>query len=1320
MSPRRTARTAGTPARALALGIFALAAASAFATVAAPRQDGMRGAGMDDGRGTPPQLETRPAGGGEGSDGCVHCHQGIEDMHPAHPLACVDCHGGDATTKNKLEAHVPSQAGEITDERVAPEDRNLAFRRFINPMDLRIVPVTCGVCHDDLCKDLRLSLHGTTAGHLSDGFYEMGLSKEKGSRWSVFDVPAHLTDRGEVQKLQQAPAFENHRPKDELGTHFPDLVRKECMQCHLYSEGRAVRGRVGFDGDYRGEGCAACHVPYTVDGLSDSADRTVNRNEPGHPWRHALTRSPATQTCVTCHYGDASIGMHYRGLSQLPPDAPGGPEIEGTTDALLNRSYYLNDNAIAPPDVHHEQGMHCIDCHTLGDVMGDGALHGQMEHAVEISCEACHGTFEAQSTMRTERGTPLTHLFKDGDDVYLRSKVTGKAHRIRQVVDVLDRTHRDYNPEAEKAMTGAHGSLECYTCHAGWNINFLGFHFYRNESLTQLDLISGAVTPGRVTTQEKVFTTWKSFYAGRNEAGRVAPYLTGFSTMGTVDGADGERIIDQVMPETQAGLSGMTMVHHQLHSTRPTARSCVECHRSSATWGLGSNNFRLARQLAFVADRRGIEVVALSRGNLAASTPLAKVVLPDVVDIELWCDPLQGRAQYLFATEGSRGIHVIDVRDPTAPKRVAFTESIAPRGMALAGEHLYLADGVGGLRVYDVSKPAKPKIVGRLPLLDAHEIELRWPYAYVADGPGGLAIVDVRDPISPRLVGGTKLAQRRGGEDKTVDVEVLFQYSRPEAHPDGSPAPFRSRARCIAAVVDEEEGLFLVDVTEPTHPEVLSPRRGERTQSSGRGVGGYFHGLALRSKVDVATPQGGLPTRERDYVYLLQERVLQNGDSRSRLHVIDVSDPKNPERLDDVEVGDVSEMLTHASFYNQPSLLPVAFVAGNEGVYVTDLSVSLEPNPIGVLAALRSSYVVAVEEFPLDAMVDASGQPLKDVSHPGSRWFHRSEILSVLDVSGLALGTLTERSGQVEIPAAAARTFFARNDKDRDNLLTGKEVERAGASFDANGDGRLTLLEVAQLAARTARQETEAPVDDPLFRVSRVDRDGDLARLFDGVEPFDFDRDGDRRLDRRETSKALFAALDLDGDERLTRAELSRHPGKLRQLRYGDVGALAMFNGRDLNRGGTISSRELQVQDAEWDALDVDGDGYVQLPPDPDDMGRRAGVAPARSEWPTRQPRYTVLPPVITLEQLSEVFDRDGDGVFTKRELKNRPDLFEEADRDRDGVVTRAELGDRVALVTNGGVEVTASGFRARWDLDGNGKVEDVELPEAARIVRRR
>ena len=78
------------------------------------------------------------------------------------------------------------------------------------------------------------------------------------------------------------------------------------------------------------------------------------------------------------------------------------------------------------------------------------------------------------------------------------------------------------------------------------------------------------------------FATWKSFYAGRNERGFVAPYLTGFSTMGSVWDEHGQLALDQVMPVTAKGLSGMAMIHHQPHSTRPTARSCVECHRTSS------------------------------------------------------------------------------------------------------------------------------------------------------------------------------------------------------------------------------------------------------------------------------------------------------------------------------------------------------------------------------------------------------------------------------------------------------------------------------------------------------------------------------------------------------------------------------------------------------------------------------------------------------------------------------------------------------------------------------------------------------------------
>ena len=233
----------------------------------------------------------------------------------------------------------------------------------------------------------------------------------------------------------QPPRLDPADDPTDLASHFPDLIRKECMQCHLWSQGRAVRGRVGFDGEYRGAGCAACHVPYRTDGLSESLDPTANRTEPGHPRAHAMVTAPPTETCTTCHYGDASIGLHFRGLSQLPPGAPGGPEIEGTTDSLLHRAFFVNDPEVTPPDVHHASGLHCVDCHTLGGVMGDGRMLSKMEEATEITCQACHGTFDERSPMTTERGNRLRHLFaKDDGSVWMKSKVTGAEHRIKQAV----------------------------------------------------------------------------------------------------------------------------------------------------------------------------------------------------------------------------------------------------------------------------------------------------------------------------------------------------------------------------------------------------------------------------------------------------------------------------------------------------------------------------------------------------------------------------------------------------------------------------------------------------------------------------------------------------------------------------------------------------------------------------------------------------------------------------------------------------------------------------------------------------------------------
>src|SRR5688572_575590 len=127
-------------------------------------------------------LAAWPGGGQDrradrGSAGCLACHSGIENIHPGYQLSCVDCHGGDATATDKAKAHVAPSSAVPNDERVLPEKDDLAWQRFRNPSNLRVAGEACAPCHARLVDDVKKSLHGTTAGHLGDGFYENGIEK---------------------------------------------------------------------------------------------------------------------------------------------------------------------------------------------------------------------------------------------------------------------------------------------------------------------------------------------------------------------------------------------------------------------------------------------------------------------------------------------------------------------------------------------------------------------------------------------------------------------------------------------------------------------------------------------------------------------------------------------------------------------------------------------------------------------------------------------------------------------------------------------------------------------------------------------------------------------------------------------------------------------------------------------------------------------------------------------------------------------------------------------------------------------------------------
>ncbi|MDQ6916857.1 MAG: hypothetical protein M3023_03455 [Pseudomonadota bacterium] len=93
-------------------------------------------------------------------------------------------------------------------------------------------------------------------------------------------------------------------------------------------------------GDYRSSGCSGCHSVYANDrdpahsgpfavfgntGKSQSADPTIPRDEPGHPVKHAFTRSVPSSQCMVCHMHQPNVFVNsYYGyiMWDYESDAP--------------------------------------------------------------------------------------------------------------------------------------------------------------------------------------------------------------------------------------------------------------------------------------------------------------------------------------------------------------------------------------------------------------------------------------------------------------------------------------------------------------------------------------------------------------------------------------------------------------------------------------------------------------------------------------------------------------------------------------------------------------------------------------------------------------------------------------------------------------------------------------------------------------------------------------------------------------------------------------------------------------------------------------
>lgn len=901
--------------------------------------------------------------------GCLTCHANIERFHENVEIACTDCHGGDYTATEKLLAHVQPTLPVINDSTVPPLDYDLPYQRFVNPSNLRVVKETCGNCHEPHVDRVMKSLMATSSGHHAGGLYLNGVDETKTPTWGTFavsdddgDVPV---EAGAVKELKDLIDYDPNLDQSEYSTHYRAVPGQACSRCHLWTRGKGYRGAIGKEGLYRADGCAACHMIYDNDGLSRSADMSINHEEPGHPKFHKVTKAIPSQQCIHCHHRGARIGLSFSGKSQMPPGLPSGPGVPGTTDVKFNTNYHYNDDETNPQDIHGERGMHCIDCHTQNGVMGDGNIYGHMDQATKIECRTCHGLPDKAPTFIDKDGLHLNNVkVQDDGTAILTSKVTGKEFVIPQVNKIVDEESCEFNPLAAAAMDEHHlkeeGGLECYACHSSWMPNCFGCHFERDERDIGLNLNTREEVIGAARTNNKMFVSLKHFALGKNSQSKTSPFIVGCHPIADVTAADGTKKLDFVMPKTKVkGLSGLAFNPANTHTTRGVGevRSCAECHRSPPALGLGSGNYNLARTHAYLIADDGIRVY--ERWSDPDDPKYVKTISTarTAKAIAVQANIVTGRADYIYVALGTGGVAIFDMQNGLPTQPITTIASVNAIDLVYKAGYLYVVDSQIGVNLYDVTDASQPKHSASSAVAKAKSVEVWGIHAFVAAGTNGLTIIEYSQMNQPKVA----------GRIDTINADAVHFYAHFQKDSN-----YASRAY----VIDSTRGIHVLDLLPSFEAPII------------------LETLSLPGVADVDTytryklTQNDTPSREHDYLYAVA------GD---QLHVFDITEPNNIEKVSqlDLEQGSAKDI----DVFSQPAPPGVddyAYIA-SEGNGLTLVAVDDPTAPQLMQSyAADGAFKVHVDVQELDRFLDEQGNELKENSHPGARPFNRDEIVKML------------------------------------------------------------------------------------------------------------------------------------------------------------------------------------------------------------------------------------------------------------------------------------------------------------------------------------
>ncbi len=277
----------------------------------------------------------------------------------------------------------------------------------------------------------------------------------------------------------------------------------------------------------------------------------------------------------------------------------------------------------------------------------------------------------------------------------------------------------------------------------------------------------------------------------------------------------------------------------------------------------------------------------------------------------------------VYVSCGRKGITVISISEPYAPRIVAqaaFQENV--NDVFVSGKTMYVVDLGKGLSIYDITDVSSPMRLSSLNITGAERVYVKENHAFVI-GENGLTIVDVSDERNPKILANVKFKGKVRGilvvppyayiasdEFAVVDVENPARPRKVGSLDFGSYATALTENNGKLIVADGAKGLKVFDLRDPANPEFVENISASEFVSDLLSKGDIVFTLDridglipvdMKNRSMIRDRKIPLPGFARRMV-LYGNRLYIASELTNVLAIIDISNPKNPRRLEDLKL----------------------------------------------------------------------------------------------------------------------------------------------------------------------------------------------------------------------------------------------------------------------------------------------------------------------------------------------------------------------------------------------------------------------------------